>query len=329
MRRREFIAGVGGAVAAWPLVARAQQSDAMRRIAVLHGLAESDRQAQSWFTLFRKTMQELGWDEQRNISIEYRWTAADPELARKFAADLVNLAPDVLFATNTVTLEALRRATSTIPIVFVQVSDPAGNGFVRSLARPGGNVTGFAHFDYEIGGKWLEVLRDAAPGLSHAGAIYGVENPASPKYLAAAQAAAGTLGVILTPKGMRDGADIERVIGEIAGVGNSGLIVQPSPLTIRQRKQIVALAEKHHLPAVYPFRFFAADGGLVSYGVHTAQQYREAATYIDRILRGERAGELPVQAPSKFELVVNLKTAKALGLTIPPLLLARADEVIE
>jgi putative ABC transport system substrate-binding protein len=299
-----------------------------KRVGVLLAQPEHDPQAQSWFALFRKSMIELGWMEQRNLVIDHRWTGAEPERARQFAAELVKLAPDVLFATNTVTLEALRRATAEIPVVFVQVSDPAGNGFVQNISKPGGNITGFAHFDYEIAGKWLEVLKELAPAMTRAGSIYGLENPASPKYLAVAQNAGSRLGVTIVPKGVRDGLDIDRAFGEIVQTA-VGLLVQPSPLTIRQRDQIIGLAQKHRMPAVYPFRFFAVEGGLASYGVDTAWQYHQAATYISRILRGERVGDLPVQNPTKFELVVNMRSAKAIGLAVPPSLLARADEVIE
>jgi putative tryptophan/tyrosine transport system substrate-binding protein len=331
MRRRDFIATVGlvGTAASGICPVHAQQSAPVRRVAILFGLAESDREAQSWFDLFRQTMQGFGWIEGRNLIIHYRWTAGDPERAKYFADELVNAKPDALFATNTVTLSALQQRTATIPVVFVQVSDPVGNGFVKSLARPEGNITGFAHFDYEIGGKWLEILKDAVPGIQRVGILYGRENPASEKYLRTIEMMAASLKLEAMPRGVRDAMELGHAIGEVGTTNRSGMIVQPSPLTIRQRKEIVSLAAKYRLPAIYPFRFFAVDGGLLSYGVHTAEQYRQTAGYIDRILRGQKPRDLPVQAPTRFELVLNLKTAREIGITIPPTTLARVDEVIE
>ena len=332
MRRREFITLLGGAAAApsilWPRVARAQ-NERMRRIGFLTTLSETDPEVKGWFTAFQAEMQRLGWTLGRNFSIEYRWPSSNEQRLRSSAAELVKMAPDLIFAATTPALAALHRESRSLPIVFVQVSDPVKLGFVGSLARPGGNITGFTTFEYPVGGKWLELLKDTAPGSSRVAVLHDPDNPSQIAYWQGVEAAAPTFGVQLTRADVRNAADIERAINDFAQQPNGALVVTPTAVTTLHRDLIIALAARHRLPAIYPYRYFATSGGFISYGVDLAEQYRQAAGYVDRILRGANPGELPVQLSSKFELVVNLKTAKALGLTIPEPFLQRADEVIE
>ena len=328
MRRRDFFTLLGGA-AAWPLAARAQQGERVRRIGVLTNLDEADPELKGWLTAFQVELQKLGWAQGRNISFEYRWPGSDEQRLQSSAADLVKAAPDVIFAAATPALVALYRESRSLPIVFVQVSDPVKLGFVASLARPGGNMTGFTTFEYPVGGKWLELLKDTAPGRTRVAVLLDPSNPSGLAYLQGVEAAAASLGVQLTHADVHNAADIERAISDFAQQPNGALVVAPTAATILHRNLIVTLAARHRLPAVYPYRFFASSGGFISYGVDLAEQYRQAAGYVDRILRGANPGELPVQLSSKFELVVNLKTAKALGLTIPEPFLQHAGEVIE
>jgi putative ABC transport system substrate-binding protein len=325
VRRRQFITLLGGAAAAWPLAARAQQSP---RIGVLTPFNERDTEGRSRVSAFREALREAGWVEGRNIRIDYRWAAGDPDRIRAYTAEIVGLAPEAILANSTPVLAALRKETQTIPIVFIGVSDPVGVGFVASLARPGGNVTGFANFEPEMGGKWLQELKAVAPSVNRVAFILNRQNASWASLFRAIEAVAPTLGVGATAVDGRDAAEIERSITAF-GQSKGGLIVQPDGITSAHRQLIIDLAAKHGLPAVYPFRFFAADGGLMAYGVNAVDQFRRAASYIDRILRGAKPGDLPVQAPTKFELVINLKTATALGLKIPEAVLVRADEVIE
>jgi putative ABC transport system substrate-binding protein len=329
MTRREFITLLGGAAVALPFAARAQQPERMRRIGVLTVSAERDPEAKAWLTAFQDGLQQLGWLQGRNISIEYRWADGDWDRLRTYAAELVRMAPDVLFAAATPALEALRQQTHSLPIVFVQVSDPVKLGFVANLARPDGNITGFTNFEHAIGGKWLELIRDTAPGAMRVLVIFEPDIPAQLAYLQAIEAAAPTFRVELARAGVRNAAEIERAIDAFAQEPKGALIVVPSALGIAHRDLIVALAARHHLPAIYPYPVFARSGGFVSYGVDLADLYRRAASYVDRILKGAKPGDLPVQLPTKFELIVNLKTAKALGLTISEPFLQHADEVIE
>ena len=328
-RRRAFIILLGGAAAAWPLVAGAQQAERMRRVGVLMSLSESDPEARAWVTALKEGLQRLGWEQDRNVRIDYRWSAGDDQRLRTYAAELVGMAPDVIFAGVTPALAALHQQTRTLPIVFVQVSDPVKLGFVASLAQPGGNMTGFATFEHPIGGKWLELLKDSAPGRTRVAVIFDSQVRSQPPYLQAIEAAAPSFGVQLTLADVHNAAEIERAIDAFAQQPNGALLVVPNPLTILERDRIIMLAARHRLPAVYPYRFFAGSGGLMSYGIDLADQYRRAASYVDLILKGAKPGDLPVQLSAKFELVVNLKTAKALGLTIPEPFLQHADEVIE
>ena len=330
MDRRTFIARIASGLLAVPLVARAQQSDRVRRVGVLMAVAEDDKFWQAYFAAFRQHLRALGWTEGRSVRIESRFTGENTERIRIAAKELVALAPDVIFAISNPAVSALMQATRTIPIVFASVSDSVGSGFVTSLARPGGNITGFHNFEPSLGGKWLEVLKEIAPATRRAAVVHDPEIPANVAFVWAAEAASTSLRMVVTAAGVRDTAGIERVLTAFARETNGGLIVTPSPLTSAGRGElIIALAARLGLPAIYPFRFFATSGGLVSYGIDRMQQVHEAASYVDRILRGANPGELPVQLPTKYELVINLKTAKALGLTIPQSLLVRADEVIQ
>jgi putative ABC transport system substrate-binding protein len=329
MRRREFIAGLSGA-GVWPLAARAQQRERMRRIGVLMASAANESQFQTWFEAFVQGLAQLGWTDDRNVRIDTRWATANADELRRHAAELAALAPDVLVAaTGTATAAPLLQATRTVPIVFVQVIDPVGAGFVASLAQPGGNATGFTSFEYGLSGKWLELLKQIAPSVTRAAVLRDPAIASGIGQFGAIQAVAPSLGVELSPVDARDGPEIDRVLTAFARSGNGGLIVTPSPVAGRHRDLITTLAARHRLPAVYGARHYAAAGGLASYGPDLIDQYRRAAGYVDRILRGEKPADLPVQAPTKYELVINLKTAKALGITVPPTLLARADEVIE
>jgi putative tryptophan/tyrosine transport system substrate-binding protein len=327
MRRREFISLLGGA-AAWPLAARAQQGG-MRRVGVLMELVESDREAQAWVAAFQEGLQSLGWEDGRNIRIDYRWGANDDIRLRTYAAELVAMAPEVILAGATPALAALHQETRSVPIVFVQVSDPVKLGFVANLAHPGGNITGFATFEHAIGGKWLELIKDTVPGVTRVAVVFDPDNISQTSYLRAIEAAAPALGVQLTLADVRNAAEIERTIDMFAQQSNGALIVLPNGITILHRDLIIALAARHRLPAVYPYRYFALSGGFISYGVDLSDVYRQAASYVDLILKGTQPGDLPVQLAAKFELVVNLKTAKELGLTIPEPFLQHADEVIE
>jgi ABC-type uncharacterized transport system substrate-binding protein len=331
MRRRELITLLGGAAAAtgWPFRAHAQQPDRMRRIGVLAPLAESDPEGQARIAALRKGLQDLSWIEGRNIGVEYRSTGGNPDRALAYATELVALKPDVIVASTAHALSALQRETRTIPIVFTQIADPVGGGFVASLARPGGNVTGFTLYEFGIGVKWLELLKQIAPGVTRAAVVYDVGSPASDGYLSAIEAGASSLAVRLSRAPVRSAADIERALGEFAAGSDGGLIVLPGSVIAIHRELIVALAARHRLPAVHAYRYFVTIGGLASYGVDNIDLYRQAAAYVHRILKGESPSDLPVQAATKFELVVNLKTAKALGLDPPISLLARTDEVIE
>jgi len=330
MRRREFITLIGMAAATWPLPARAQQGERKRRIGVLTNLPSDDAEAQLRNAAFLQGLQAFGWTVGRNVSIDYRWgTGSNDDRLRQYATELVALAPDVILGVAVTPLMHLQPATRTIPIVFVQVSDPVGAGFVTSLARPGGNITGFTLYEYGFSAKWLELLKQVSPGITRAAVLRDPSNASGTGLFGAVQAMAQSLRVELSPVDMRDAMGIEQMITSFAREPNGGLIVLPGSLTITHREQIIALAARHRLPAIYPFRYYAMGGGLISYGPDVVDQYRRAAGYVDRILKGEKPADLPVQAPTKYELVVNAKTAKALGVTIPDKLLATADEVIE
>ena len=328
MRRREFTTLLGGA-AAWPIAARAQQPKKMPRIGVLMSLAADDPESQSRHGAFLQGLQEAGWSVGDNVRIDYRFAAGDPERIRQYAAELVALAPDVILATGSPATTALLQVTRSVPIVFAQVPDPVGNGLVASLAQPGGNATGFTTVEYGSSGKLLELLKEIAPRVTRAAVLRDPTIASGIGQLAAIQAVAPLLGVELSPVGVRDAREIERTVTAFAHEPNSGLIVLASPLQIVQRDLIITLAARQRLPAVYNFRFFVVDGGLISYGPDSIEPYRHAASYVDRILRGEKPAALPVQAPTKYDLVLNLKTAKALGLTVPDKLLSLADELIE
>ena len=328
-RRREFITLLGGAAAAWPLAARAQQPERMRRVGVLMHLAADDPEGQARLAAFTQGLQELRWTIGRNVRIDYRWAAGDAERGRKYAAELVALAPDVILAAGGAVVAPLLQASRTVPIVFAQTPDPVGAGFVASLARPGGNATGFAIFEFGMGGKWLELLKEIAPRVTRAAVLRDAALAAGTGQLGAIQSVAPSFGVELSPIDVRDAGEIERAVTAFARSPNDGLLVTGSALATVHRDLIVALAARHRLPAVYPLRLFVAGGGLISCGPDSIEPYRRAAGYVDRILKGEKPADLPVQAPTKYELVINLKTAKALGLDVPPMLLARADEVIE
>ena len=328
MRRREFITLLGGAAASWPLAARAQQTERVRRVGVLMSQAADDPEAQARITAFSQGLQELGWSVDRNLQIETRWATADD--LHRHAAELVALAPDVLVAaTGSTTVAPLLQATRTVPIVFVTVIDPVGAGFVASLARPGGNATGFMNYEYGMSVKWLELLKEIAPRVTRAAVLRDPAIASGIGQFGAVQAVAPSLGVELSPVDVRDAGEIERAIAAFARELNGGLVVTASPSANTHRRPIIALAARHRLPAVYPVRFHVTAGGLIAYGVDLVDQFRRTAGYVDRILKGEKPADLPVQAPSKYETVINLKTAKALGLDLPTSVLARADEVIE
>jgi len=328
VKRREFITLLGGAAAAWPLVARAQQ-ERVRRIGVLMPSAADDPAFQARMTAFVQGLAQLGWIDGRNVRIDTRWGVADTDRIRKYAAELLALAPDVIMANSSAALAALLQATRTVPIVFTAVGDPVGAGYVDSLARPGGNATGFTVFEYSIAAKWLELLKEIAPRVTRAAVLRDSAIAAGPAQFGVIQAAAPSLGVELRVVDVRDTGEIERAITAFAQGSNNGLIVTGSPAAIFHRDLVITLAARHRLPAVYPVRVFAVAGGLISYGAESVDQLRRAAGYVDRILKGEKAGDLPVQLPAKYDLVINLKTAKTLDLTVPATLLARADEVIE
>ena len=328
MKRREFITLLGSA-AAWPLAARAQPAERVRRIGVLTPFAADDTESMARIAAFLQGLGDLGWAVGRNVRIDYRWSAGDPDRIRKDAMELVALAPDVILATGTPVTSALQQAGLSVPIVFAQVPDPVANGFVASLARPGGNTTGFTTYDYAASAKWVEILKEIAPGVRRAAVLRDPTIASGIGQLGAVLAVAPSLGMELSPIGVRDAGEIDRAITAFAREPNGGLIVLASPLSIVQRELIITLAARHRLPAVYGLRFFAIDGGLISYGPDSVEPYRRAAGYVDRILKGEKPADLPVQTPTKYDLVINAKTAKALGLEVPPTLLALADEVIE
>jgi putative tryptophan/tyrosine transport system substrate-binding protein len=328
MKRREFVTLLGGA-AVWPLAARAQQREHPRRIGVLQVAVADDPEVNRRLAAFQGELGRLGWVQCRNLRVEMRWAGGDPERIRNAAAELVALAPDVLIVNGSSGMDAMQRATRTVPVVFVVVPDPIGAGYADSLARPGGNATGFGQFEYGIGAKWLELLKELSPKLKRAGIIRDPTITAGPGQFGAIQSVAPSLGVEISPLNVRDASEIERVITTLARTENSGLIVTGSALAVVHRKLIISLAAKYKLPATYPADYYVKEGGLVSYGPDLVDQYRQAAGYVDRILKGEKPADLPVQAPTKYELVINLKIAKALGLDVPTTLLARADEVIE
>jgi putative ABC transport system substrate-binding protein len=330
MRRREFITLFGVAALAGPWAARAQQPDRVRRVGVLMSRAADDPEEQARLSAFRQGLQELGWTDGRNVRIDYRWAAADAGRSRTYAAELVALAPDVILASASASVASLLQTTRTVPIVFVNIIDPVGAGYVARLARPGGNATGFTAFEYSLSGKWLELLKEIAPDLTRIAILRDPAIAAGIGQFAAIQAMApSSLGVELSPIDVRDGGEIERDVATFARESNGGLVVTASSGAAVHRELIIMLATRYRLPTVYPFRFFVTNGGLISYGPDPIDVFRRAAGYVDRILKGEKAADLPVQAPTKYELAINLKTAKALSLTLPPSLLARADEVIE
>jgi putative tryptophan/tyrosine transport system substrate-binding protein len=328
MRRRAFISLLGGAAAAWPLAARAQQGERMRRIGVLVPQDQDSPVAQARIAALLQELQRLGWTG-RNVRIDIRWAGAEVENIRKHAAELAALAPDVILANGSVVVTPLLQATRTVPIVFVVVPDPVGAGFVDSLARPGGNATGFVQFEYGLSGKWLELLKEVAPRLTRAAVLRDAAIPAGTGQFGAIQSVAPSVGLEVSPVNIRDASEIERAVGAFARSANGGLIVTGSALAQLHRNLIITLAARYKLPAIYFERFFVTAGGLISYGPDLVDQYRRAGDYVDRILKGEKPADLPVQAPTKYETVINLKTAKALGLEIPQTVLARADEVIE
>ena len=329
MKRREFLGVLGGA-ASWPLAARAQQSDRVRRIGVLMGYAESDAEGQAYVAIFREGLQKLGWAEDRNFQIDIRWATSDPEAVQRLAKELVALQPDVILSPTTPTTAALLQQTRTIPIIFAIVSDPVGSGFVASFAKPGGNVTGFIILEPTLAGKWLELLKEIAPRIARVALLFNPATaPYAEYYLNPFKAAAASFAVEAIVAPVHDMSELESAVGVQAREPNGALIVIPDSFMTTHRAEITSLAARHRLPAVYPFRHYTEIGGLLSYGNDQRDNFRRAATYADRILKGEKPSELPIQAPVKFELVINLKTAKTLGLTVPPTLLSRADAVIE
>ena len=329
MKRREFIALLGGAAVAWPFTARAQQAGGMRRIGLLLTLSEDDPETKSGLAVFRQVLQRSGWDEGRNVRIEYRTAEGDAERIRKYVAELLALSPDVICALGTANVGHLLQATRTVPIVFAYVADPVGAGFVESLARPGGNATGFVQFEYGLSAKWLELLKEIAPGLTRAAVLRDATISSGIGQWGAIQTAAPSFHVEVNPVNVSDPREIERAVANFSKSPNGGLIVTGSVWASLHRKLIIALAAQHKLPAVYNTGYYATDGGLIGYGPDYSDLCRRAAGYVDRILKGEKPADLPVQAPTKYELTINLKTARALGLDVPATLLARADEVIE
>ena len=328
MRRREFIAFVGCTAAVWPVAVRAQQSERVRRVGVLESAGiETDQQA--GVALFREVLHQLGWIDGRNVRVEVRWASADPARARKDAEELVALQPDIIVVTGTLGLQALLQTTRSVPIVFNSIADPVGSGFIDNLARPGGNATGFILFDYALTAKWVELLKEIAPTVTRVAVLRDPELTAGVGQFAVIQYVAPSVGMEVSAISMRDARGIEQDIAKFASAPNGGLILTGSALSLVHRDLVVGLAAKHKLPAVYHRRYFVTGGGLMSYGSEVDEQFRGAARYVDRILKGEKPADLPVQAPTKYELVINLKTAKALGITVPPALLTRADEVIE
>ena len=330
MRRRELITLLCGA-AVWPLAARAQQPERMRRIGVLMGYAENDWEAQAWLAAFREALQKLGWTEGRNVRIDTRWSRADTEMMKRFAQELVALQPDLILSQVTPTTAALLQQTRTIPIVFAMVADPVGSGFVANMSRPGGQVTGFTTLEGSLGGKWLELLKEVAPRVARVAVLFNPTTAATfaEYFLNPLKAASASFGVEVVAAPVHDTTELESVIARQAREPNGGLIVLPEAFLIGHRAEVTSLAARYRLPAVYPYRDFAELGGLLSYGYDRLDNWRRAAGYVDRILKGEKPADLPVQAPTKYELVINLITAKELGLDVPWILQQRADEVIE
>jgi putative ABC transport system substrate-binding protein len=330
MRRREFIALIGSAAAGWPLAAGAQQPQRMRQIGVLISTREDDPEAQQRVALLRQGLKELGWTEGRNINVDYRWVGGDAARAKTHAAELVSQKPDLIIANSTLSLAAVRNETSTIPIVFLVVGDPIGQGFVSSLARPGGNITGFTAFEFATSAKWLELIKEIVPEVRRIAFMF---NPAggsyAEKFVQAIAPVASSSAIDLMVRPIRDAAEIDQALIAVSGEPKGGLIVSPDAFTTSNRELIISLAARYRLPAIYPYRYFGVDGGLLSYGHDSNEPWRRAPAYVDKILRGASPADLPIQQPTKFELVINLRTAKALGLTIPPQLLDRADELIE
>ena len=329
MRRRQFITLLGGAAAGWPLAARAQEGERMRRIGVLIPSAAADREFQARLAAFLQELQQLGWTDGRNILIDTRWGAGNADLIRKHAVELVAGGPDVVMAFTSVAVATLRQVTRAVPIVFAIVADAVGAGYVESLARPGGNITGFIDLEYALSGKWLELLKEIAPRVTRAAVLWDPSIAAGIGQFAVVLSVAPSLAMEVIPVNVRDASEIERGVTAFVRSGSGGMVVTASALSIFHRELIIALAARHKLPAVYAARDFVVSGGLISYGADFVDQYRRAAGYVDRILKGEKPADLPVQAPTRYELVLNLKTAKALGLDVPPTVLARADEVIE
>jgi putative tryptophan/tyrosine transport system substrate-binding protein len=328
MHRREFIALIGGAAAVWPLAGRTQQGESMRRVGMLMPYSQGDADGQAVIAAFQRRLQDLGWIEGRNIRFEIRWAGGDPDKARTFAKELIGMTPDVIVPSSNQVTTILQQETHTIPIVFVLVGDPVGSGYVASMAQPGGNLTGFAVLENAIAGKWVETLNEIAPQVRRVGFILHPETLANIGLLHAAEASA-TSGIKLVALGVHNAGEIESAVTAFAAQGNGGLIAAPHAITFANRDLIVELAARYRLPAVYAFRNFATSGGLISYGTNPIMMWREGAAYVDRILKGAKPADLPAQFPTKYELVINLKTAKALGLTVPPLMLGRADDVIE
>jgi putative ABC transport system substrate-binding protein len=328
MKRREFMTLLGGAAAAWPLAASAQ-TKRLRRIGVLMGLVANDPEAQSRVAAFENGLRELGWVKGGNLSIEYRW-AGDGSVLRDHAAELLATVPDLILANSTPVTTALREQSRSVPIVFTQVTDPVGQGLVPSLAHPGGNLTGFTSFEFSIGTKWLEALKQTAPRVTRVALVFNPQSaPSADLFLLPVEAAAPSFSVVPIGAAVRNPDDVDRVFDALAREPNGGLMVLPDISMTNYREAIIALAARHRVPAIYPYRYFAVSGGLMSYGTDVEEVFRRAAGYVDRILKGTSPGELPIQAPTKYELVFNLKTARALGLDVPPTLVARADEVIE
>jgi ABC-type uncharacterized transport system substrate-binding protein len=329
VRRREFITLLGGAAVTWPLAARAQEIERVRRIGVLMNLAADDPEGQARIAAFHQGLQEWGWTTGRNVRIDVRWETGDADRIRRYAAELVALAPDIILASASAAMVAVQQTSRTVPIVFVNIIDPVGAGYVASLARPGGNATGFTPFEYGLSGKWLELLKQIVPEVTRAAVLRDPGVGSGIGQFAIIQAVAPSFGVELHPIDVRDASEIERAVVAFARLPNSGLIIVGAPSVVVNRDLIITLAARHRLPAIYPFAYFTRNGGLISYGPDTVDPYRRAAGYVDRILKGEKPADLPVQAPTKYELVINLKTAKGLGLEMPATVLARADEVIE
>ena len=329
MRRREFLGFVGSVAVAWPLAAQAQQATPMQRVGVFLYFKEEDLILNAYFAAFQKQLLALGWSVGKNLQIDYKWTGDTADLVRKHAAELVALKPDVILAAGGSNVGPLQQVTRTVPIVFVEVADAVGGGFVQSLSHPGGNATGFTNYEYDISGKWLELLKQIAPSITRAAFLRDPTNPSGAGQFGVIQALARSLGVDASPVNSRDAGEVERGISEFASKPNGGLIIAPNKFALVNRELIITLAARYKLPTVYPFRYFVDGGGLISYGPDSVDQYRRAAGYVDRILKGEKPSDLPVEQSTKVVLAINLKAARALGLAVPPSLLSRADEVIE